>query len=166
MFKGQPLAMGDRGKGHRTAHPTGTKALTNAQVESDLNRPLAGGVQSIVVTAVLMWFIAAGIIGLIVYLSAIERMRDFAVFKATGVRRHASSWAASCSRPCSSRSSRRCSPSACRSWSGWACRSRRNSASRASLQLLVISLVVGVLASLAGVRRALTTDPAVAFGGK
>ena len=34
--------------------------------------------------AVLMWLIAAGIIGLIVYLSAIERMRDFAVFKATG----------------------------------------------------------------------------------
>ena len=51
---------------------------------SDLNRPLAGGVQSIVVMAVLMWLIAAGIIGLIVYLSAIERMRDFAVFKATG----------------------------------------------------------------------------------
>ena len=32
-------------------------------------------------------------------------------------------------------------------------------------QLVVISLVVGVLASLAGVRRALSTDPAVAFGG-
>ncbi len=58
--------------------------MTNEQVVSDLNRPLAGGVQSIVVMAVLMWLIAAGIIGLIVYLSAIERMRDFAVFKATG----------------------------------------------------------------------------------
>ena len=34
--------------------------------------------------AALMWVIAAGIIGLIVYLSAIERIRDFAVFKATG----------------------------------------------------------------------------------
>jgi putative ABC transport system permease protein len=33
------------------------------------------------------------------------------------------------------------------------------------VQLLVVSVVVGVLASLAAVRRALTTDPAVAFGG-
>ena len=33
------------------------------------------------------------------------------------------------------------------------------------LQLLAVSIVVGVLASLAAVRRALTTDPAVAFGG-
>ena len=32
----------------------------------------------------MLWLIAAGIIGLIVYLSAIERTRDFAVFKATG----------------------------------------------------------------------------------
>ncbi len=83
VFKGQPFAMGIAVKG--TARPpAGTTAVTNAQVVSDLNRPLAGGVQSIVVMAVLMWLIAAGIIGLIVYLSAIERMRDFAVFKATG----------------------------------------------------------------------------------
>ena len=83
VFKGQPLAMGVAVQG-RSRAPAGTTALTNAQVESDLNRPLAGGVQSIVVTAVLLWLIAAGIIGLIVYLSAIERTRDFAVFKATG----------------------------------------------------------------------------------
>jgi hypothetical protein len=34
------------------------------------------------------------------------------------------------------------------------------------VQLIVISILVGVLASIAGVRRALSTDPAVAFGGK
>ena len=83
VFKGQPFAMGIAVKGKPRA-PAGTTAVTNEQVVSDLNRPLAGGVQSIVVMAVLMWLIAAGIIGLIVYLSAIERMRDFAVFKATG----------------------------------------------------------------------------------
>jgi len=33
------------------------------------------------------------------------------------------------------------------------------------VQLVAIAVVVGVLASLAGVRHALTTDPAVAFGG-
>jgi putative ABC transport system permease protein len=34
------------------------------------------------------------------------------------------------------------------------------------VQMLVIAIVVGLLASLAGVRNALTTDPAAAFGGK
>ena len=82
--QGSAARDGDRGQGHRRARRRGRRRLTNAQVVSDLNRPLAGGVQSIVVMAVLMWLIAAGIIGLIVYLSAIERMRDFAVFKATG----------------------------------------------------------------------------------
>jgi len=33
------------------------------------------------------------------------------------------------------------------------------------VQLAVIAVVVGVLASLAAVRRAITTDPAAAFGG-
>lgn len=33
------------------------------------------------------------------------------------------------------------------------------------MQLGVIAIFVGGLASISGVRRALTTDPAVAFGG-
>jgi putative ABC transport system permease protein len=163
VFKGQPLAMGIAVEGSAHA-PAGTKTLTNAQVESDLNRPLKGGVQSIVVTAILLWLIAAGIIGLIVYLSAIERMRDFAVFKATGaptrilvgglmlqaviVSVMAAALAIGVSKlvglglPFPSELGR-----------------------AGIVQLVVISVVVGVLASLAGVRRALTTDPAVAFGG-
>ena len=134
--------------------------MSNAQVVSDLNRPLAGGVQSIVVMAVLMWLIAAGIIGLIVYLSAIERMRDFAVFKATGAPTRAHRRRAHAPSRDRLARSRRSSRSASRSWSDSVCRSRRNSSATGILQLVAISLVVGVLASLAGVRRALTTDPA------
>ena len=33
---------------------------------------------------ILLWIVAACIVGSIVYVSAIERTRDFAVFKATG----------------------------------------------------------------------------------
>jgi putative ABC transport system permease protein len=163
VFKGQPLAMGVAVQG-RSRAPAGTTVLTNAQVESDLNRPLAGGVQSIVVTAVLLWLIAAGIIGLIVYLSAIERTRDFAVFKATGaptrvivgglmlqavmVALVAAVLAIGVSKLVGL---------------GLPFPSKLGAAG--ILQLVAISLAVGVLASLAGVRRALTTDPAVAFGG-
>jgi putative ABC transport system permease protein len=163
VFKGQPLAMGIAVKG--TTHaPPGTTALTDAQVEDDLNRPLAGGIQSIVVTAVLLWLIAAGIIGLIVYLSAIERTRDFAVFKATGaptrvivgglvlqsviVALVAAILAIGVSKLV-----------------GLGLPFPSELGGAGILQLVVISLAVGVLASLAGVRRALTTEPAVAFGG-
>jgi putative ABC transport system permease protein len=164
VFKGQPLAMGIAVKG-TTRAPAGTTTVTNAQVVSDLNRPLAGGVQSIVVMAVLMWLIAAGIIGLIVYLSAIERMRDFAVFKATGaptrlivgglmlqaviVSLVAALLAIGVSKLV-----------------GLGLPFPSELGAAGILQLVAISLVVGVLASLAGVRRALTTDPAVAFGGQ
>ena len=35
--------------------------------------------------AVLLWIVAALIVGSVIYLSALERVRDFAVFKAVGV---------------------------------------------------------------------------------
>ena len=40
---------------------------------------------SITIVAVLLWVVAALIVGSVIYLSALERLRDFAVFKAIGV---------------------------------------------------------------------------------
>jgi putative ABC transport system permease protein len=164
VFKGQPLAMAIAIDG-KTSTPSGMKSLTNDQVISDLDRPVEGGVQSIVVMAVLMWVIAAGIIGLIVYLSAIERIRDFAVFKATGAPNRlivgglmlqavlvaftAGILAIGVSKLV-----------------GLGLPFPSKLGASGILQLIVISILVGVLASIAGVRRALSTDPAVAFGGK
>jgi len=141
------------------------KSLTNDEVISDLDRPVEGGVQSIVVMAALMWVIAAGIIGLIVYLSAIERIRDFAVFKATGAPNRlivgglmlqavlvavtAGILAIGVSKLV-----------------GLGLPFPSKLGASGIVQLIVISIIVGVLASIAGVRRALSTDPAVAFGGK
>jgi len=164
VFKGQPLAMAIAVDGSTRA-PEGMKALTNEQVVSDLDRPVKGGVQSIVVMAVLMWVIAAGIIGLIVYLSAIERIRDFAVFKATGAPNRlivgglmlqavlvavtAGILAIGVSKLV-----------------GLGLPFPSKLGAGGVIQLIIISVLVGVLASIAGVRRALSTDPAVAFGGK
>lgn len=164
VFNGQSLAMGIALSGTTRDVPAGMKLLTNADVTDDINRPLASGVQMIVVVSVLMWLIAAGIIGLIIYLSATERSRDFAVFKATGAPNRiivgglmlqsvivavlAAVLALGVARlvrlgmPLPS-----------------------DMAASGFVQLLAVSVVVGVLASLAAVRRALTTDPAVAFGG-
>ncbi len=164
VFKGQNLAMGVAIQGNVDDPPPEMRLLDNGQVESDLRRPLAGGVQSLVVTAVLMWIIAAGIIGLIVYLSALERLRDFAVFKATGaptriivgglmlqsviVSIAAAVLAIGVSKVV-----------------GLGLPFPSELGVTGLVQMLVIAVVVGLLASLAGVRNALTTDPAAAFGG-
>lgn len=163
VFKGQPLAMGIAVTG--TTHATaGTTTVTNAQVVSDLNRPLAGGVQSIVVMAVLMWLIAAGIIGLIVYLSAIERSRDFAVFKATGAPTRVIVGGLMLQAVIVSLAAAVLAIGVSK-LVGLGLPFPSELGAAGISQLVAISLVVGVLASLAGVRRALTTDPAVAFGG-
>ncbi|WP_285181283.1 FtsX-like permease family protein, partial [Mycobacterium tuberculosis] len=51
---------------------------------NDLVRPLKVAVNSISIVAVLLWIVAVLIVGSVVYLSALERLRDFAVFKAIG----------------------------------------------------------------------------------
>ena len=60
------------------------KVLTNAEVKADVLRPLAGARSSIGFVRLLLWVVAAIVIGSVLYLQALERTRDFAVFKATG----------------------------------------------------------------------------------
>lgn len=164
VFKGAPLITAVAVRGDARP-PAGTTVYANDAVVDDLNRPLQGGFQGISVTAVLMWLIAAGIIGLIVYLSAIERTRDFAVFKATGAPNRVivgglmiqavlvALIAAVLGVPISRLVAQ-----------GMPTQTGLNGA--AVVQLVVVAVVVGILASLVAVRRALTTDPAFAFGGK
>ena len=46
---------------------------------------MTAAVAAITFIAVLLWIVAALIVGSVIYLSALERVRDFAVFKAVGV---------------------------------------------------------------------------------
>ena len=52
----------------------------------DLRRPLSAATATIGVLVLILWLVAAGIIGLMVYLAGLDRRVDFAVFKATGAR--------------------------------------------------------------------------------
>lgn len=52
---------------------------------SDLMRPLTNPVKSIDFVKLLLWLVAALIVASVVYLTVLERTRDIAVFKATGV---------------------------------------------------------------------------------
>ena len=61
------------------------RMLTPAEVRADILRPLANARATIDLVRALLWVIAACIVGSVVYITALERTRDFAVFKATGV---------------------------------------------------------------------------------
>lgn len=64
--------------------PVGVHMLTPTQVAEDALGPLESAVSSIDLIRVLLWLVAAIIIGAVVYLSALERSRDFAVMRAVG----------------------------------------------------------------------------------
>ena len=64
--------------------PDGFTVLTTDAVADDALGPLENAVSSIDLIRGLLWMVAAIIIGAVVYLSALERARDFAVLKAIG----------------------------------------------------------------------------------
>ena len=164
LFSGQPLATAVVTRGiPRSVGPELT-VLDNSQVLSDLRRPVRMASQTIGLLDALLWAIAAGIIGAILYVSALERTRDFAVLKAIG------------------------SPNRF-VFAGLASQAIVLSLTAAAVAILFsfalaplfpmavqvpilaypllifVSIVVGSLASIAGLRRALSIDPALAFAG-
>ncbi|MGH9136202.1 MAG: ABC transporter permease [Acidimicrobiales bacterium] len=161
-FDGRELATAVLVEGRPDALPRGTHLLSPADVRDDALSPLRDAIEAIDIMRVLLWVVAAVIIGSIVYLSALERVRDFAVLKALG----ASSGSLI---------------------TGLAIQSILVSVLAAVLssgltQLLLpvfplpvevsttallllpaIAVAVGLVASLAGARRAIVADPSAAF---
>jgi putative ABC transport system permease protein len=151
-------------RGKLAQAPPGLKIMTNSEVLTDLRRPLKKATSTIGFLRVLLWIIAAGIIGSVLYLQALERTRDFAVFKATGV---------------SSRSLLigiglqaivlAALSAAAALLIAWLLAPTMDLAvevpASAYVALPVVAVVVGLIASLFGLRRAVTVDPALAFGG-
>lgn len=64
--------------------PDDLRALSNEAVIDDLLRRLGKVIVSMNLVKLLLWVVAAAVVGSLVYLTAIERTRDFAVMKATG----------------------------------------------------------------------------------
>ena len=70
--------------GEVTSVPEGMVLMSVDEIGDDTLRPLDGAIASIDLVRFLLWIVAAVIIGSVVYLSALERQRDFAVLKAIG----------------------------------------------------------------------------------
>jgi putative ABC transport system permease protein len=164
VFGGRPLLNAVLTSGVPRALPPGTDLYTNKRVEQASLIQMAAGRSSISNSRFLMWVIAAVIVAALVYVSALERARDFAVLKALG-------------------------SSSAVLFGGLAVQATLVSLvaaavgavlanfmrgifaqpvvipSSAFILLPVSALIIGLLASLAALRRAVSVDPATAFAG-
>jgi len=161
---GQPLATTLLFDHIPTFVPRDLKVLTNADVKSDVVRPLTAARSSIGFVRLLLWLVAAIVIGSVLYLQALERTRDFAVFKATGTSTAAIgaglalqavmlSLAAAVLAAILATVLAPLFPL------------RIEIPASAYLMLPVITVVVGLLACSIALRRTARVDPALAFGG-
>lgn len=62
------------------------KSLTPQQVADDTRIPLEGAISSVALVKALLWLITIIVIAAIIYVTALERTREFAVLKAVGAR--------------------------------------------------------------------------------
>ena len=162
-FNRLPLATSIMTHGVPATAPVGYKVQSPAQAAGDLRRPLKSAASTIAFLNILLWVIAAGIIGSIVYLTVIERQRDFAVLKATGF-----GSLRTVREPGDRSGGHRRRRGRRRHGHGDRAarlpRAGRRDLDGAYVGLVGVSIVVGVLASLVGLRRAVGVDPALAFG--
>ena len=144
--------------------PAGLKVISNADVREDVLRPLSKAIRVIDILQYMLWLVAACIVGSVVYLSAMERVRDFAVLKATGASSRSLlggvalqavilALGAAAMAEALARILPALFPIAV------------SVPIAAALALPVIAVMVGLVSSVSGVRRALAVDPASAFGG-
>jgi putative ABC transport system permease protein len=164
LVNGLPVASAVVTQGMPRDLPDGYVVRDDRATRSDLLRPLDGALTSLRLTLWLLWGVAALVVGSAVYLTALERRRDFAVYKATG-------------------------------WSLWDLVASQvvqavvlsvaasvvalllalvlvplfpltfSVPARSAAALPAVAVGVGLLASAAGLRRAVGVEPALAFGG-
>jgi predicted acylesterase/phospholipase RssA len=164
VYRGQPLATAVLLDTTPEDVPEGFAAMAPGDIATDGLRPLDGAISSINIIRVLLWFVAAMIIGTMVYLSALERRRDVAVLKAVGS------------------STGQMAASIALQGALTALAAALIAAvlqialvpvfplevtvpARAFVQIPVIAVLVSLLAGVVGLRKAVSTDPALAFSG-
>lgn len=163
-YSGQPIVSSIGIHGAPAEVPDGYRIVDRAGAVGDLMRPMNAAEGALTMLSVLLWIVAALIVGSVIYLSALERTRDFAVLKAVGV------------------STRSVLAGLCLQAVLVAVLAavlggllslvlvpvfpmRVVVPTSAFLLLPVTAVLIGLLASAAGLRRAVSIDPALAFGG-
>lgn len=145
--------------------PPGLERFDRDAAAEDLLRPLQGANRSISFVKALLWLVAACIIGSVVFLSALERVRDFAIFKATGVATKSIAVGLALQAVILAVASSIVSVGVALLL-GPAFPMPIEIPMSAYVSLPLLAIVIGLAASIAGMRRAVTIDPALAFGGR
>lgn len=86
LASSEPVAIGALSDQMPQTLPSGLHAMTTDQVAADTLIPLEGAISSVGLTRALLWLVTALVIAAVIYITAIERTRDFAVLKAVGGR--------------------------------------------------------------------------------
>lgn len=163
VFGGQNLLTTVVTQGSPASLPDTLKIMSPQEVRKDTMTPMISAVQSINNTRWFMWAVAAIIVAALVYVSALQRLRDFAVMKAVGA------------------SSKTLFAGVTVQAVVITTLAAALAASTANLLkpiytipvevpiggylwLPVVAMVVGVLSALVALRQAVTVDPALAFG--
>jgi putative ABC transport system permease protein len=165
FFAGQHVASTIVVKGPLGPVPAGYDVLSDGQVRDDLDRVIDSTAQTISVINTLLWVMAAGIVAAMVYITTLERTRDFAVLKAVGARTASLTGGLVIQAALLALAAAALSvgiAAAIAPTFTFAVEIPRV----AYAQLVVVALVVGSLAAAAGMRRVTRIDPALAFGGQ
>jgi putative ABC transport system permease protein len=153
VVQGTPLAL-----------PPGLDALTVAQAEADMKRPLENAIVTIDLLRLFLWVVAAAIVGSVLYVSALERSRDFAVFKAVGTGTGDLVGSLVIEAVVLAALSAAIAVGVSRLLAGLF-PAVISFPARTIVLLPLVAVAVGLVGSLAGARRAVTVDPSLAFAG-
>src|SRR6201997_1165159 len=163
-YNGQPIITSIGIIGTPKQLPDDYQAVDKTGGVNDLLRPVNVAVGSITIVAVLLWIVAVLIVGSVVYLSALARLRDFAVFKAIGVPARSILAGVALQAVVVAVLAALLGVILAQLLAPLFPMTVVIPAS-AYLALPVIATAIGLLASIAGLRRAVAVDPALAFGG-
>lgn len=144
--------------------PAGLQVLTNQAVEQSTLAALGPAVSSINNTKQLMWVISGIIIAALVYVSALQRVRDFAVLKALGSSSLALFGSLALQAVMVALAAAAVAIVASQFMDGLF-QQPVSIPTDAYLVLPVVAVAVGLVASLVALRQATGADPAAAFGG-
>jgi putative ABC transport system permease protein len=164
LFSGRPLIGAVLTSGPPSALPSGFTRFSNQQVESASLNQMSAAVSSIDNSRGFMWAIAAFIVAALVYVTALERTRDFAVLKALGSS-SAMLFAGLVTQAVLVALTGAVIAAVVANFMTGLFAQPVDMPGSAFVVLPVAAVAVGVLASLAALRRAVSADPAVAFAG-
>lgn len=164
VFGGYDVITSVAVKGEPRSLPKGYIFITADNSADDFLKPLNAVTGTIKYLSILLWFVAAAVVGSVIYISTLERMRDFAVFKAVGASTRSLLAALALQAVLLSVLSSLFAIGLTYAFAPTFPVPGVSFPARTVALLPIVAIVVGLFASAAGLRRAVKVDPAVAFG--